>query len=130
VQRYIRLTHLIPEWLLRVDGDALPICVGASLSHMDAASQKAVYDYYKTVRKGKLDLKTCEIIRNCFKMKNGVLNAADLENLLIRKKKANRAKPFTINRKKLNAIVKNLPDDATLEALIIAFLRERFVNNP
>ena len=44
VQRYIRLTHLIPEFLEKMDKGEIALSVGVELSYLDEASQRGVLE--------------------------------------------------------------------------------------
>ena len=44
VQRYIRLTHLIPELLEKMDGEEIALSVGVELSYLDEYSQRDVLE--------------------------------------------------------------------------------------
>lgn len=44
VQRYIRLTHLIPELLEKMDKGEIALSVGVELSYLDEASQRGVLE--------------------------------------------------------------------------------------
>jgi ParB family chromosome partitioning protein len=46
IQRYIRLTSLIPELLDLVDSEEIPLMAGVDLSHIDVQSQTTVYHYF------------------------------------------------------------------------------------
>lgn len=46
VQRYIRLTYLIPELLDAVDAEKLGFGVGVTLSYLSQVNQESVYDYF------------------------------------------------------------------------------------
>lgn len=46
VQRYIRLTYLIPELLDAVDAGKLGFGVGVTLSYLSKVNQESVYDYF------------------------------------------------------------------------------------
>lgn len=46
VQRYIRLTYLIPELLDAVDARKLGFGVGVTLSYLSQVNQESVYDYF------------------------------------------------------------------------------------
>ena len=47
VQRYIRLTELIPELLDMVDNKKLTFTVGVDISYIDKEIQKWIYEYIK-----------------------------------------------------------------------------------
>lgn len=48
IRRYIRLTHLLPDLLKKVDEKALPFQVGVTLSYFSPADQQTILDYQET----------------------------------------------------------------------------------
>lgn len=64
VQRYIRLTYLLPELLELVDQERLGFGVGVSLSYLSEQSQRVVYHYFFEVNsKLKINGVTAEALR-------------------------------------------------------------------
>lgn len=63
VQRYIRLTYLMPELLAAVDNSSLGFGAGVSLSYLSEESQLAVYDYFFLSRKQKISGPLAETLR-------------------------------------------------------------------
>ena len=47
IQRYIRLTELIPELLECIDNKKLGLVIAVDLSYLDVQVQKWVYEYFK-----------------------------------------------------------------------------------
>lgn len=63
VQRYIRLTYLLPELLDAVDNDTLGFGAGISLSYLSEKSQEAVYNYFFLEHKQKISGDLAESLR-------------------------------------------------------------------
>ncbi len=62
IQRYIRLTHLIPELLQMVDAQKIGLVIGVTLSYLCEPSQRVLCDYL-TVHKQGITQKTADTLR-------------------------------------------------------------------
>jgi ParB family chromosome partitioning protein len=127
VQRYIRLTSLIPELLDLVDSEEIPLMAGVDLSHIDVQSQTTVYHYFFILHTEiQLDIKISTLIKAAFKEGKSSITTAKLSILLKQQQKKKKSKPFAINRNKFKDFADKLPDDQELESLFIEFLKARF----
>ena len=68
VQRYVRLTELIPEILEYVDQKRFTMVMGVELSHFDKEIQKVFFDYYKQT--GLLTMEQIQVIKNHENLEN------------------------------------------------------------
>jgi len=126
IQRYIRLTSLIPPLLDLVDSEDVPFVAGVDLSYLDEVAQTAIYAFFFEAEYGaKLDLKMAASLRAAFK-ENGELTDAMIETLCLDKQRNVQPRTFSINRKKLQPYLDKLPDDAELERLFMEFIESRF----
>ena len=127
IQRYIRLTYLIPELLELVDNDEIPLMAGVYISQIDEQAQKEVYQYFFVLNnEGKLDLKTSAAIKEAFKDRKMSITVDTLAKLLNKEKSKIKSKPFSINRSKFKDFADKLPNDNDLEKLFLEFLHEKF----
>jgi len=127
IQRYIRLTYLIPELLELVDNDEIPLMAGVYISQIDEQAQKEVYQYFFVLNyEGKLDLKTSAAIKEAFKDRKMSITVDTLAKLLNKEKSKIKPKPFSINRSKFKDFADKLPNDNDLEKLFLEFLHEKF----
>lgn len=99
IQRYVRLTYLIPPFLDAEDTGKLNFGSGVTLSFLSEGNQKEVYDYfYVTHPGGGIDGKLAELLRQAGE--KGPLDAEKIEAILfpaVKKPKAVRnvpARPF------------------------------------
>jgi len=126
IQRYIRLTYLIPPFLDLVDAETIPLYAGVDLSHLDEDAQTMTHAFFFDGEYGvKLDLKLSASLRAVFKENDG-LTEEMIETLCLDKQKYDQPKTFSINRKKLKPYLDRLPDNAELERLFLEFLETRF----
>ena len=63
IQRYIRLTYLIPQFLQMVDENKLPLMAGYNLSFTTRNNQELIYSFFKD-NNISIDIKISEIIKN------------------------------------------------------------------
>ena len=127
IQRYIRLTYLIPELLELVDNDEIPLMAGVYISQIDEQAQKEVYQYFFVLNyEGKLDLKTSAAIKEAFKDRKMSITVDTLAKLLNKENSKKKSKPFAINRSKFKDFADKLPNDNDLEKLFLEFLHEKF----
>ena len=68
IQRYIRLTYLLPELLDLLDQDRIPVMAGYELSFLDTEAQQAVVCFFfgDSPTKEKLTVKAAETLRAAF----------------------------------------------------------------
>ena len=126
IQRYIRLTYLLPSLLDGVDNKQIPVMAGVELSYLSEASQTAVINYLlATDFKNKISVKMAANIRSVYE-KNNTLTLDQVHDLVDGKEKPQVSKTFTIKRTKLKQFSSVLPDDKELERLFIEFLTQRF----
>lgn len=126
IQRYIRLTNLIPPLLDLVDAETIPLYAGVDLSYLDEPAQTLTYGFFNNGEYGvKLDLKMAASLRAIFK-ENGGLSKESIKDLCLDRKNNNPPKAFSINRRKLQPYLDRLPDNDELERLFLEFLETRF----
>lgn len=124
IQRYIRLTYLIPELLEMVDEGEIPIMAAYQVSYLDAESQNVLFRYLEE-SETKLTIKLAQKIRENF-AKNLQLSAEKIENFKeYHNGKESKTVSFKISREKLRQISEKIPDDK-IEELFLEFLAERF----
>jgi len=80
IQRYIRLTELIPELLDLVDEKKLAFLAGVSLSYLATESQKTVHQYFFRDRNLSIDTDLAECLRELGQA--GTLTAESINTLL------------------------------------------------
>jgi len=124
IQRYIRLTYLLPDILDFVDNKKLPLMSGVSLSYLDEQAQTVLYDYLKSEStKKKISATIAGAIRERYESRKNSLTSADLVELMEGKKVS---KTFSINRKKFKQYADSLPGDEELELLFLEFLHTKY----
>ncbi|WP_242943168.1 ParB/RepB/Spo0J family partition protein [Hydrogenoanaerobacterium saccharovorans] len=64
IQRYIRLTELIPELLEMVDNESLAFMVGVYLSYLSQEKQQLLYEYMDANELKKVSLAQAEVIKS------------------------------------------------------------------
>ena len=125
IQRYIRLTYLIPELLEMVDEGEIPVMAAYQVSYLDTGSQNVVFRYLEESGT-KLTIKLAQKIRENFS-KNLSLSAEKIENFKAHNnRKESETISFKISREKLGRFSDAVPDDETIEKLFLEFLTERF----
>ena len=100
IQRYIRLTYLIPQLLYKVDTGKLPFMVGVELSYLTAEEQGMVLDMID-IEKVKVSLEQAQQLKKMSK-ESGGLNIDDVYSLLKVKKETPAPK---LNEAYINKIV-------------------------
>ena len=115
VQRYIRLTYLIPEFLDKMDNGEIALSVGVELSFLDEHSQ---YDV----------LEQCEIndctpsYSQAFRMhkadREGLLTKACIEGIMC-EEKANQKETIKVSAERLRAVLPKGMDSQKTEDFII-----------
>ena len=124
VQRYIRLTYLIPELLELVDEGEIPIMAAYQISYLDEESQNVVFCYLEEADT-KLTIKLAQKIRENFS-KNLSLSAEKIGNFKeFISKEESKTISFKISRDKIRRISDGIPDEK-IEELFLEFLAERF----
>lgn len=118
VQRYIRLTKLIPELLKLVDTKKIGFIVGAELSYLDQEEQLAVYKFlYKTGKK--ITVEQAEHLKR--DSQAGVFDIGILErNSVLRKK----SKRLHLNSKWRKEFFDKNETDEEIEKIIYELLRQ------
>lgn len=82
IQRYIRLTYLIPELLQMVDEQRLGLVIGVSLSYLTEQTQHILYDYLSAHPKVKLKKATADELRKLDEDPAQEITADTLDELL------------------------------------------------
>ncbi len=124
IQRYIRLTYLIPELLELVDEGEIPIMAAYQISYLDEESQNIVFCYLEEADT-KLTIKLAQKIRENFS-KNLSLSAEKIGNFKeFISKEESKTISFKISRDKIRRISDGIPDEK-IEELFLEFLAERF----
>ncbi len=124
VQRYIRLTYLIPELLELVDEGEIPIMAAYQISYLDEESQNVVFCYLEEADT-KLTIKLAQKIRENFS-KNLSLSAEKIGNFKeYISREESKTISFKISRDKIRRISDGIPDEK-IEELFLEFLAERF----
>ena len=127
IQRHIRLTQLLPDFLEMVDDETMPFMVGVDISYLDVETQNAVLCFfYSGSCQYKLDLKTSGFLRDIYKIGNYPFTPENLHALLKAREHKAEPKSFSINRKSLKQYAAYIPDDKTLEKLFMEFLEAKF----
>ena len=125
IQRYIRLTYLIPELLEMVDEGEIPVMAAYQVSYLDTESQNTLLRYLEETET-KLTIKLAQKIRENFS-KNIPLSAEKIEKFIeYNNKRESKTISFKISREKLGRFSDAVPDDETIEKLFLEFLTERF----
>ena len=115
VQRYIRLTNLIPELLQKVDDGQIALSPGVELSYLDADTQHLVLEA--------MDLEDCTpSFSQTVRMKNmyreGKLTA-DTISAIMAEEKANQKETVRIPKERLRAVLPNGLDARKTEEYIV-----------
>ena len=127
VQRYIRLSYLIPELLEAEDGDSLGLGAGVSLSYLSPESQTAVYQYFFCDHKQKISGDMASKLRAAGE--KVPLTAELIQDILFPKvKKVKPLRKVSVPMKFLRSF---FPPEATpqeIEKQIVEILVEHFKN--
>ena len=115
VQRYIRLTNLIPELLQKVDEGQIALSPGVELSYLDADTQRLVLDA--------MDLEDCTpSFSQTVRMKNlyreGNLTA-DMITTIMSEEKANQKETVRIPKERLKPVLPSGLDARKTEEFIV-----------
>lgn len=127
IQRYIRLTELIPELLDLVDNKKLQFTVAVDISYIDKEVQEWIYEYISDT--GFIKPKQIAALRN--QLNDGPINQIQMLSIFnncVMAKKVSRS--LTFSEKKLT---KYFPDDYTakdmeqvIESLLEKWMQEQF----
>jgi ParB family chromosome partitioning protein len=124
IQRYIRLTHLLSEWLDKLDNEEVPVMAGYELSFLEAETQQEVYRYFfEADTNDKLTVKHAATIRAAFQTGTSV-TAENIPSILHKPKNKRVAQTFTISGKIIKQYA--IPKDANIESLFLEFLEKQF----
>ena len=115
VQRYIRLTNLIPELLQNVDDGQIALSPGVELSYLDAATQQQVLEA--------MELEDCTpSFSQTVRMKNlyreGNLTAEMIRNIMA-EEKANQRETVRIPKERLKPVLPSGLDARKTEEFIV-----------
>ena len=115
VQRYIRLTNLIPELLQNVDDGQIALSPGVELSYLDAATQQQVLEA--------MELEDCTpSFSQTVRMKNlyreGNLTAEKISNIMA-EEKANQRETVRIPKERLKPVLPSGLDARKTEEFIV-----------
>ena len=115
VQRYIRLTNLIPELLQNVDDGQIALSPGVELSYLDAATQQQVLEA--------MELEDCTpSFSQTVRMKNlyreGNLTVEKISNIMA-EEKANQRETVRIPKERLKPILPSGLDARKTEEFIV-----------
>ena len=115
VQRYIRLTYLIPEFLDKMDNGEIALSVGVELTFLDEQSQYDVLEqceindctpsYSQAVRMHKVD-------------REGLLTKAVIQDIMC-EEKANQKETIKVSAERLRAVLPKGMDSQKTEDFII-----------
>ena len=127
VQRFVRLTELIPELLDLVDNKKLQFTVAVNISYIDKEVQEWIYEYISDT--GFIKPKQITALRN--QLNDGPINQIQMLSIFnncVMAKKVSRS--LTFSEKKL---IKYFPDDYTakdmeqvIESLLEKWMQEQF----
>jgi ParB family chromosome partitioning protein len=129
IQRYTRLTFLIPDMLRLVDENKLPFIAGVELSYLNESQQEVVRQYYFVNKNTKPGIEAARTIRDWADVQNPLNDAADVERCLEKQMPRKRSVPkgsITFKRKTFAPYLDRIPKGADLESLFLEFLKERF----
>lgn len=125
IQRYIRLTHLLPELLDLLDQDRFPIMAGYELSFLDADAQQDVHRYFfESDVNDKLTLKNAEAMRAAYQAQTAI-TCESIPGILHKPKKKPGPVTYRFSQKDLKKRYA-LPDGFDLNAFVYEKLEEAF----
>lgn len=121
VQRYIRLTELIPELLALVDSKRLQFTLGVEASYLDKTVQKWLYEYIRD--NGVVKPEQISALRK--RAEEGSLNQIQMISVLNENLKGRLpARKVTIPEKKLNQFFPPNYSNADMEKVIFSLLKK------
>lgn len=125
IQRYIRLTFLLPELLELLDQSQYPIMAGYEISFLNTDAQQAVLQYFfHDGAKDKLSLKNAEIIRAAYESKKQITEES-IYSILHKPKRRTGPLAYKFSYKDLKKAYV-LPDNFDFEAFVHDKLREAY----
>ena len=115
VQRYIRLTYLIPELLQKVDDGQIALSPGVELSYLDANTQRIVLEA--------MDAEACtpsfsQTVRMKNLYRNGNLSV-EMISVIMSEEKANQRETVRIPRERLKSVLPSGLDARKTEDFIV-----------
>ena len=126
IQRYIRLTYVLPHLLEQIDNKKIYLMAGVNFSYLDEASQKAVLEYHQEMEfKKRISVKSSMLIRSKHE-NNHIPVTVEMIKSIINEKKSKKSKAFSISRNRFKAYNDSLPNDKELEKLFLDFLASKF----
>ena len=128
IQRYVRLTFLLPDLLQLVDDNKLAFIAAVELSYLDQTQQQFIYQYFFVEHRAKLNIETARYIRRVSDNSKGCNDIDDLDRIMKLKQAASKPKKkdLVIRKKTLAPYMDQIPKDTDLETLFAEFLQERF----
>ncbi len=123
IQRYIRLTYLLPDLLEQIDQDQVPIMAGYEISFLDTEAQQAVLQHF-AASKEKLSIKTAVVIRTAYESGKPVTTESISEILQKPPKKKPPPKAYSVPKATLHQFV--LPADFDFNAFVLRMLEREY----
>ncbi len=123
IQRYIRLTYLLPELLEQIDQDQIPVMAGYEISFVDIEAQQAVHQHFASTKE-KLSIKTAAIIRTAYESGKPITTESIPEILQKPPKKKPPPKAYRVPRATLRQFV--LPPDFDFNAFVLRMLEREY----
>jgi len=125
VQRHVRLTYLIPQFLEAVDNGSVPLIAGNNISYYNELTQEFLYELCLIEKLRPLNIKTTELLKEMcpppFACKEELGKA-----LLPAATNIKAPKVISFQRSKFKPYLERLPDEEQLEQLFLEFLEARF----
>ena len=115
IQRYIRLTNLIPELLEFMDEGKMALSVGVELSYLDDQSQ---YDVLEQCEQNDCTPSYSQAFRMHKADREGLLTKACIEGIM-REEKANQKETIKVSAERLRAVLPKEMDSQKTEDFII-----------
>lgn len=128
VQRYIRLTYLMPELLEAVDGGILGFGAGVALSYLPLESQRVIYNYFFVEHKQKIGGSLADALR--FAGEKAPITEELITHILSPDVKSTPIRKVSVPMKKIREY---FPPEATpkeIEKQIVEILTEYFKRKP
>ena len=124
VQRYIRLTYLMPELLEAVDVGTLGFGVGVTLSYLPLESQRVIYNYFFVEHREKISGNLADALR--FAGEKAPITEELITHILSPDVKSKPIRKVSVPMKKIREY---FPPEATpkeIEKQIVAIVAEYF----
>ena len=106
IQRYIRLTNLIPELMTQVDEGKLAIRSAVDISYLSETLQNAIFEGMKTG--GTIDTTTAEVL----KKRSDTLTADEIVTIMAKKEPQKRAVRYVPNAQTVKSLLEETKHDA------------------